>query len=75
LSSVAVKASRLTEPEIVQKGDGPTIDSSEKYQNCLLWQYIQKPVGHIQDFMPGSITDKGNWNVQSTLRGNSKEIW
>jgi len=31
-----VKASRLTEPEIVQKGDGPTIDSSEKYQNCLL---------------------------------------
>jgi len=32
------------------------------------------PLG-IQDFMRGSIIDKGNWNVQPTFRGNSKEIW
>jgi hypothetical protein len=28
----------------------------------------------IQDFMHGSIIDKGNWNVQPTFTGNSKEI-
>jgi hypothetical protein len=36
LNSVAANASRHREPEIVQKGDGPTLDSSEKHQNCLL---------------------------------------